>query len=101
VKIPIPELLMTHRRRAVEQGLTPTAERIGIGAFAFAAERPQLWSAGTAVGRAASAMLVREGRVQGGWVPLLRDWIAERDLAPLDTPSFRQRWQRGLLEGES
>jgi L-lactate dehydrogenase complex protein LldF len=99
VKIPIPTLLMTHRRRAVEQGLTPTAERLGIGAFAFVAERPQLWSLGTSVARAASTALVREGRVQGGWVPLLRAWIAERDLAPLDTPSFRQRWQRGELQG--
>jgi L-lactate dehydrogenase complex protein LldF len=97
VKIPIPALLMTHRRRAVEQGLTPGVERLGIGAFAYVAERPRLWSAGTTFGRAASVALVREGRVQGAWVPLLRAWLAERDLAPLDTPSFRQRWQRGLL----
>lgn len=98
VKIPIPALLMTHRQRAVEQGLTPRAERLGIGAFAFVAERPGLWSASTSLGRALSGWLVRDGRLQGGWVPLLREWLAERDLAPLDTPSFRERWQRGLLQ---
>lgn len=94
VKIPIPELLMTHRRRAVERGLTPSAERLSVGAFAFTAQRPLLWDAATAAGRFATSLLVREGRVQGAWVPLLRDWLAERDLAPLPATSFRQRWRQ-------
>jgi L-lactate dehydrogenase complex protein LldF len=94
VKIPIPELLMTHRRRAVERGLDSRAERLGIGAFAFAAERPALWGAASAAGRFAASLLVRDGRIEGSWLPLLRSWIAERDLAPLAATSFRQRYRR-------
>jgi L-lactate dehydrogenase complex protein LldF len=96
VKIPIPDLLLTHRRRAVEQGLSPPAERAGIGAFAFVAERPGLWRAATAAGRFATALLERDGSVRGAWVPVLRDWLAERDLSLSTGPSFRERWQREL-----
>ena len=96
VKIPIPDLLLAHRRRAVERGLSPTAERLGIGAFAFAAERPDVWRAATDAGRFAASLLERDGRVQGAWVPLLREWLAERDLALTPGPSFRERWRREL-----
>jgi len=96
VKIPIPDLLLTHRRRAVEQGLAPWAEGRGIGAFAFAAERPALWGAATSAGRYAAALLGRDGHAQGAWVPLLRDWLAERDLALPIGPAFRERWRNEL-----
>jgi len=96
VRIPIPDLLLAHRRRAVERGLSPAVERLGIGAFAFAAERPGLWRAATDAGRFAAALLERDGRVQGGWVPVLRAWLAERDLDLSPGPSFRERWRREL-----
>jgi len=98
VRIPIPDLLLAHRRRAVERGLSPAVERLGIGAFAFVAERPGLWQAATGAGRFAVALLERDGRVQGGWVPLLRDWLAERDLLLSPGPSFRERWRRELRD---
>ncbi len=98
VKIPIPELLLTHRQRAVAERLTEPVERAGIGAFAFVAERPLAWRAATGAGRFAAALLARDGHLQGGWVPLLRRWLAERDLAVAGGPSFRERWRRELRE---
>jgi L-lactate dehydrogenase complex protein LldF len=96
VKIPIPDLLLTHRLRAVEGHLTDPAERAAVGAFAFVAERPALWGAATAAGRFAAALLARDGQARGAWVPLLRRWLAERDLAVAGGPSFRERWRREL-----
>lgn len=98
VKIPIPDLLLTHRRRAVEQGLTSPAERVSVGAFAFVAERPAAWQAATAAGRFAAALLERDGHLRGAWVPVLRQWLAERDLAAPAGPSFRERWRRSLRD---
>jgi len=96
VRIPLPDLLLTHRRRAVEQGLAPRGEGLGMGAFAFVAERPALWRAATGAGRFAAALLERDGHAQGAWVPVLRQWLAERDLALPTGPSFRERWRREL-----
>jgi L-lactate dehydrogenase complex protein LldF len=96
VAIPIPELLLTHRRRAVEQGFAAPAERAAVGAFAFVAERPGLWQAATAAGRFAASLLERDDGVQGAWVPVLRHWLAERDLSLSSGPSFRERWRREL-----
>ncbi len=96
VKIPIPDLLLTHRRRAVEGRLTDATERAAVGAFAFVAERPGLWGAATAAGRFATALLARDGQARGAWVPLLRRWLEERDLAVPRGPSFRERWRKEL-----
>jgi L-lactate dehydrogenase complex protein LldF len=98
VKIPIPDLLLAHRRRGVERGLASSGERAGIGAFAFAAERPAVWQAATSAGRGAARWLSGDGRAVGGSLPLLGAWLAERDLAVPPGPSFRERWRRGLAD---
>ena len=98
VKIPLPALLIEHRRRAVERGLSPRPEAAGVGAFAFIAERPSLWSGGTAFGRAGARLLDRGGSLKAGWIPGLAGWLKERDFPTPARRSFRDIWRRELKE---
>ena len=100
VKIPLPELLVEHRRRAVERGLAPRIERSGIGAYAFIASRPILWNSGTTGGRVAARLLDRGGSLKAGWVPGLAGWLKERDFPAPARRSFRELWRRGLKDRE-
>lgn len=98
VKIPLPELLIEHRRRSVEQGLAATGERLALGAFGFLAQRPTLWSGSTALGRSLSQLLNRQGYLTGGWLPALGAWLKERDFPAPAKRSFQQRWREGLRD---
>ncbi len=96
VRIPIPDLLVEHRRRGVEGGLVPASERAAMGAFTFVATRPSLWEASTVAGRAISQLLRDDGSLRGGWLPLLRDWLRERDFPAPAQRAFRDRWRDGV-----
>ena len=96
VKIPIPDLLIEHRKRTVERGLAPKAEGASIGAFAFMAQHPNLWDVSTKVGRFGSQFLSKDGYVQGDWLPVLKEWLRERDFAQPAKTSFRDRWKNEL-----
>lgn len=98
VKIPLPELLIEHRRRSVEQGLAATSERLAIGAFSFLAQHPALWSGSTALGRGLSQLLNRQGYLSGAWLPVLRAWLKERDFPAPAKRSFTQLWRGGLRD---
>lgn len=93
VKIPLPELLLEHRQRAVKKGLSAKAEKIGIGAFAFMATRPKLWASATKVGRLGSQFLSREGHIKGGKIPVMKEWLKERDFKTPAQKSFRELWR--------
>jgi L-lactate dehydrogenase complex protein LldF len=96
VKIPIPELLVEHRRRNVAAGLAPAGEGAAVGAFAFVATRPAAWQAATVAGRAASQLL-RDGQsLRGGWLPLLGAWLREREFPAPAQRAFRERWRDGV-----
>lgn len=99
VKIPIPELLIEHRKRSVERGLSPKTEKAAIGAFAFMATHPGLWDVSTKVGRFGSSFLSKEGYMQGNWLPVLKEWLRERDFKQPARTSFRELWQQGLKDG--
>ena len=96
VEIPLPELLIEHRRRAVDQDLTATAEARGIGAFAYLASRPAAWDAATKVGRFGSQLFTRDGYLQGAWLPVLGEWLRERDFPAPARKAFRDLWDEGL-----
>lgn len=98
VMIPIPELLVEHRRRSVARGLTPAGERAGVGAFAFLASRPQAWEAATRLGRLGARPLSQEGYLRGEWLPGLRAWLQERDFPAPAQRAFREIWRSELEE---
>jgi L-lactate dehydrogenase complex protein LldF len=96
VKIPLPELLLEHRKRATQEGLMPRAEGAAIGAFAFVAKRPRLWELGTTGARLASGLFERDGQMNIVSLPVLKAWLEERDFpAPAKKP-FRKLWKEGF-----
>jgi L-lactate dehydrogenase complex protein LldF len=82
VKIDIPEILIHLRRRIVEDGNSPFAERMGMKAAAFAMGDS---------GRFGSAQsLVRIGEPFQNIV--MSAWTSTRDLPPAPPETFRQWW---------
>lgn len=96
VKIPIPDLLIEHRKRSNERGLSPQSEKVGVGAFAFIAQNPGLWNSSTKVGRLGAKFLSKDGFLQGDWLPVLKEWLRERDFAQPAKKAFRDIWKDEL-----
>lgn len=95
VRIPIPELLLTWRRRAAKRGLTPSSEGRALRAFTAIASRPRLWRV--------TSWLSRRLARPGSWLlPAARAWRGVR--APLRPSrlSFLRLWTRrgGRVERE-
>jgi L-lactate dehydrogenase complex protein LldG len=91
VRIPIPQLLLEWRTRAVAAGLRPRAETRIMHAFARTAVKPALFQA---AGRALAMLPASLRRT----LPLLRDWAGQR--APL-VPAFRSFLDRWKEPGHS
>ncbi len=90
VRIPIPDILLHWRERAVEAGLTPLGERAGSGMYASLAARPRAFEG-------AGAMLRHTPwRQTGRTLPVLGSWAQERDMPRPSAKSFRQLWKEGI-----
>ena len=90
VRIPLPELLIYWRERAVEAGLVPAAERVGMKAYAAGATLPGVFGAATSMLRHVPWEL------GGRALPVLRAWTEQRT-APVTSPStFRALWKKGI-----
>ena len=90
VRITIPEILVHWRERAVEEGLVPLAETVGLKAYTAAAERPVVF------GAAGAALRYAPLELGGRALPILSGWMQERS-APKPSPkSFMQLWKEGL-----
>lgn len=90
VRIPIPKLLLTWRKRAVEAGLTPPGDGRLLRAWATIATRPKLYAA-------AGAVLHVLPRVIGKTpLPVLRSWTGPRAEPEPSGKSFRKRWREGI-----
>jgi L-lactate dehydrogenase complex protein LldF len=90
VRIPIPELLLYWRERAVEAGLVPVTERLGMKAYAAAAERPAAFAA-------AGALLRWVPWEAGGRaLPVLGGWAGERTAPQLSPKPFHALWKEGI-----
>lgn len=88
VRIPLPELLLTWRHRAVERGLTGASERAAFRAFATAATRPALFSR---LARLATTLAPAARRL-----PVLRAWDGSRELPRAAGRTFHRRHREGL-----
>lgn len=86
VKIPIPNLLLTWRRRAVEEGLSPFWERAAMEAFAQVMTHPGLYRI---FSKGLRGLPVLQSRV----LPLIRAWAQGRSpLKPSPRP-FHELWE--------
>ena len=90
VRIPIPELLVHWREKAVEEGLTSAIESAGIKAYTKAAERPGIF-------RKSGTMLRHMPLDAGGRaLPILSGWVKERSAPESSAKSFMQQWKEGI-----
>lgn len=90
VEIPIPDLLVHWRERAVEEGLVPRAEALGMAGLAAAASHPDLFRA---AGGLLRALPWRRG---GRALPVLGGWTAEREPPQPSERPFHVLWEEEL-----
>ena len=88
VRIPLHEMLLTWRRRAVEAGKAPTSERLLMSAYSAAAKRPALFRMGAAALGALPSVVKRR-------LPFLGAWLGVHDGLPWSRPSFLSRRKDG------
>jgi L-lactate dehydrogenase complex protein LldF len=90
VRIPITDILLHWRERAVAAGLAPTGEDLGSRLFADLAGRPGAFDA------AGAALRWTPWKKVGRSLPVLREWMQER-AAPEPSPkSFLTLWEEGI-----
>lgn len=90
VRIPIPDLLLHWRERAVEAGLAPLSERFGSSLYAGLADRPGAFAA------AGGALRHTPWRAASRNLPVISGWSQERDAPRPSAKSFRQLWKEGI-----
>jgi len=78
---------LLHNRRNAARTAPSKLERFGHRMFAFVARRPWLFATGGAVFRRTLGLMKRLRP------PLLRDWLATRDLPAAPAFSFRDQWR--------
>jgi L-lactate dehydrogenase complex protein LldF len=93
MRIPLPRMMRHWREREFERNLTPTVQRWGIKAWAFAARRPALYRLMTGPAlRVMAWMGRRAGRFRK--LPLAAGWTDHRDFPAPEGPSFQALWRR-------
>jgi len=90
VRIPIPDLILYWRERAVEAGLVPLTERLGMKGYATAAEHA------VAFGAAGALLRWVPWEAGGRALPVLGGWAPERTPPPLSPKPFRSLWKTGI-----
>jgi L-lactate dehydrogenase complex protein LldF len=90
VRIPLPELLVYWRERAVEAGLVPLAERMGMKAYATGADLAGVFGTATALLRHVPWEL------GGRALPVLRAWTEQRAAPTASPATFRALWKKGI-----
>ncbi|OOF39622.1 iron-sulfur cluster-binding protein [Rodentibacter mrazii] len=89
VKIPLAQLILKHREKMVEQGVTPKIEQLEIKGFTFANSHPTLWNMGVKVGAKAISKFIKNGK-PAIKIGALGEWTKARDLPISDGESFRE-----------
>ncbi len=80
---------LLHNRRNAAKNSPSRLEQLGHRLFVMVASRPWLFATGGAIFRK-TLWLTKKLRL-----PLLRDWLATRDLPPAPDRSFRSQWRTG------
>ncbi|ARJ38539.1 iron-sulfur cluster-binding protein [Sporosarcina sp. P21c] len=89
VKIPLHELLHTHRRIIVEEeGRSPISEKLAMKAFGIGASSNPLYSMGSKVASTAMKPLTKNDRISKGPGPL-KDWTDLREFPAVGNTRFR------------
>lgn len=89
VKIPLANLLLKHRGKMVEKGITPTLEKLSVRMFTLANNHPTLWKVGMNIGAKLSKKLIKNGKAPIN-VGAISEWTKARDLPEAEGESFRQ-----------
>jgi len=89
VRIPIPDLLLEWRRRAVEAGLAPKGDRRLLEAWTASAVRPRLF------GLAEKAVALTPKAVARK-LPVVRRWSEGREPPTARGKTFRRMWEEGI-----
>ena len=92
VRIPLPKLMRHWREREFERQLSPSAQRYGMGVWAFFATRPLLYRFATDIGMRALSWISR-GKGRFSYAPLAGGWTRYRDLAAPQGATFQARWR--------
>lgn len=90
VRIPIPDLLLYWRERAVDEGLVPATERLAMKGYARMADH--------ALAFASAGGLLRwiPWEAGGRALPVLGGWAGERAAPEPSATSFRSLWRKGI-----
>ncbi len=97
MRIPLPRIMRSWRRRAFERRVTPSAERWAVEAWAWFAKRPALYRfAAAAAARVLTWMARGRGRIAS--LPLAGGWTATRDMPAPQGATFQQQWRRRKAE---
>ncbi|MBI2152807.1 MAG: iron-sulfur cluster-binding protein [Candidatus Rokubacteria bacterium] len=92
VRIDIPRMLIELRHRLDRERIAPLAERLVFKTFRRLLTSPALFRLSVALGRVAQRPFVRNGRLRS--LPLVfAKWTRTRDLPPVATQTFTQRWK--------
>jgi L-lactate dehydrogenase complex protein LldF len=92
VKIDIPKILLRLRadvKASEKQTATHQLERSAFRAYAYAATRPKLWRRVAKLAARFSGPGIRNG----AHIPVVRDWLSQRDLPAPAPKSFREMWK--------
>jgi L-lactate dehydrogenase complex protein LldF len=98
VKIPLPDMLLGLRAKAVEAGSAGFVEKLSMRVFSLLARSPRLWRLLLAFGRPFYRLVVRAGlaAVLGG---AARRWSRSRTLPLPGRSGFRRWWREDAEKG--
>lgn len=93
VKIPLPELLRTHREKQYRASLVPAMTRFSLSIWASFAKRPWLYQPLTSIAtRVLHIFSHHKGRFRS--LPLSKGWTATRDLPAPQGQTFMSAWKQ-------
>ena len=91
VKIPLHDMLVYLRRRKVEGGRAPAAEKMAMKGFRFVMSDSRRLQAVYRLGRFGQPLVVKDGLIKARIGPL-KGWNSVRHTPSLPQASFRERW---------